>query len=1132
MGFFKGNIGNSYTENHVFIILDKSFQDNGVGSLTKSGYAEFVNTDFGKSVLNARMSSSGATNASYYENIIQLLGLGSGNCKIWNGSDYESKSFSEGELLELIDYHESGKSKTDEKDEDKDKLIMQINSSIEGCVIFKYAGKAILKCYFYSHNTRQNDRVVTQKGSPLITATPRRPTGAKYGHRYTQEKRQEDTSDANNLGVFVDSSKGGDEDLNNTITAPVAYSFDSSRGMWTIANQMIVRLATDVDPANIVGFDVTDDLESTTSAAWYKPDGEKNASQRATGKAVPMSVQNNNPNTFGPNIKLCDGTKKVEQIPVVNRSNDSFKKGDVAIASLMDGEWILQKFGTIETKPQPTSIGRWGFTKLIANSDWFFRNRVSTNQLTPASCQELLKSKFFKTLADVDSNLPADIVTKAEISALNIIGDYYPIELNYYIQTSSFDQTKQEMGGTSPMNYYKNINMEYPPSQLLDMPSFYSTPIYWGPVFPDGYSSVGHARMRTKEGTATTYRISSTDIKPDAQNDWYFSKNFEIAAIANADLTDSNFMQLPADIATNGKYDGDGFPLEDTTEIIRAVNAINFAKEINKKIQEGYAYYLGDFEEDDVYGLRPNNPLKLQFTPLSADLAGADDANAANLSSRYEYSDRYFRRNVQFLLKNIGIDIGGIDFSKSLFGNLYKRLKSMALGGLVEVEATTCDGVYSNDAAGAFDCIPYDCYIKLTPIDKPRSAMTPFKNHTNPAKDGANLVGIVAARNKFTKNKGGTFNISAKQVFGVYGNWVGGGGGGIVATVIGAIGAWVTNNSAAFSGRWTSTWGSTSSDSINSFGTTALHAMVWDYWPEQQTVFIPQYFTVLHFNPGKLLSSPATEDVEYTPTGGSKIKVKVDKTEYDVDFRVPTFEAGFAPVPAGTTFTKDGPKLAPQNLWRVNTVRRGQLVTNNSNGASDTGFMYYKTVIGLSKAGHVIEKKGSGFSVGDKISPTTGVTLQIKTVDGNGGIEDFDFAEDTTYSDRVPSGTKTYKKGEGYSASSFPSAGLKLTVNSPSKKEAAIIIFHTAEAYKQIKLDAGPKMRCPITRLSSSSGEGQVRVEEVKNTTLNIEDNTGSKYPNKYEAFYFCHNDIGHVFNVAEVDANPNFAQYITITIS
>lgn len=1131
MGFFKGNIGNSYTENHVFIILDKSFQDNGVGSLTKSGYDEFVQTDFGKSVLKARMDASGATNSSYYENIIQLFGLGSGSCKIWDGSDYVTKSFSEGELLELIDYHESGKSKTDQKEEAKDTLITQINSSIQGCVVFKKSGQAILKCYFYSHNTRQNDRVVTQKGSPLITATPRKPSGAKYGYRYTQEKLQEDTSDAHNIGVFIGASSDGDNDVNNTITAPVAYSLDASRGMWTIANQMIVRLATDVDSANIVGFDLTDDLELTTSATWYKSDGEKNASQRATGKAVPMSVQNNNPNTFGPNIKLCNGTKKVEQIPVVNRSNDSFKSGDVAIVSLIDGEWILQKFGTLETKPQPTSIGRWGFTKLIANSDWFFRNRVNNNQLLPPSCQDLLRNKFFKTLAQSDSNLLADIATKTEISALNMVGDYVPVELNYYIQTSSFDQTKPEMGGTASMNYYKNINIEYPTTTNVgDMPYFSATPLYWGPVFPDGYASAGHARMRTREGVFTPYKISPKSIDMDSHNDWYFSTGFDIAPIPNANLADSNFMQLPADIATNGKYGGDGFPLEDTADIIRSINSDNFASAINKKLEAGYAYYLGDYEKRDVYGLKPNNPLRLQFTPLSSELAGADDVNTPNLSSQYIFN-RYFRKNIQFLLSAVGIEIP-LNFEESLFGNLYTRLKSMALGSLVSVEPTTCGGVYDNALVGPFDCIPYDCYVKLQPLNKPRASMKPYYNPASPAFDGANLVGITAARNQFTKNKGGTMNISAKQVFGVYGPSIGGGAGTLdLGLVIIPISSSFTPS--PLRARFLAAWGSTNNDSIDSFGTTALHAMVWDYWPEQQTVFIPQYFTVLHFNPGKLLSSPETDDVKYKLKNGTEITVKVDKIEHDVDFRVPTFDESFQPVPAGTIFTKDGPELAPQNMWKVNTVRRGQLVTNNSNGTSNNGFLYYKLVIGLSKDGHSIEARGSGFSIGDKVSTTNGVTIEIKQVDGNGSIVDFEFAEDKTYSDIAPNAIKVYKKGEGYSASSFPTNGqLKLTFNSPSKKEAAIIIFTKLEAYKQVKLDVGPKMRCPITKLSSSSYEGTIRVEETKNTTLNIEDNTKSKYPNKYEAFYFCHNDIGHVFNTPDVDATPNFAQHITITIS
>ncbi|MQF98279.1 MAG: hypothetical protein FI729_01940 [SAR202 cluster bacterium] len=41
-------------------------------------------------------------------------------------------------------------------------------------------------------------------------------------------------------------------------------------------------------------------------------------------------------------------------------------------------------------------------------------------------------------------------------------------------------------------------------------------------------------------------------------------------------------------------------------------------------------------------------------------------------------------------------------------------------------------------------------------------------------------------------------------------------------------------------------------DNVFDFGTTALHARVFDQWPNDQTVFDPRYFSVLHFNPGEL----------------------------------------------------------------------------------------------------------------------------------------------------------------------------------------------------------------------------------------------------------------------------------------
>lgn len=1162
MGFFQGNIGNSYHNNHVFIILDKHFQDYGVGSLTKSGYEEFIKTEFGKKVVLNRPSSTTTTTTTSSpsggnntppprivpSNIFDALELTDimGTYHKYNGSKYVETSIYQSELMDLIIYHESGNAQSaNDRDTSKDQQIKDIKNSLEGYVGFKNSNSyLVLKCYFNGVGKGKNDRVVTQKGSPLITATPRLPSGRKVSYRNSQSARLEKVNDFPSVGTYVDATKGGDDDLQNVVTGPIRLSWNESTGSWESANQQIARLLTDLEPANIVGVNFTDeDLNNATNATFFDPSSEKYLGKSTVGKAMPLSVQSSNPAMFGPNLIRCDGSKRVEEISVVNRSNDSFKSGDIVLCSFIGGEWIVQKFGSLETKPQPTSIGRWGFTKLIANSDWYFRD--SYGLLLPASCQDFLRAKFFTSLLNVRSDVSTTIFNKQEISSLNNIGSStIPRYLNYYIQTTSFDNSGPTKGGTGSRDFYTRINVEQP--AFGDTITYNQTPIFWGPVFPEGYSSAGHARMRAKNVPFAAYKHSGLNSSSKGGGFWYdpensfFKTSGNISSVPNLDVNDSNFLQLPADIATNGRYGGDGFPIEDTYAFIEAVNSSSFAESINNLINDsttgGYGYYLATSGSatDDMYALKPNNPLKLQFSPLCAELAGSDDINSSNLTDRYSF-DRNFRKNAREALK----DSSGnpVSYDVSLFGNLYSRLEAKGLSYLTTITPVECDGVYANALVGEFQGIPYDCYIGSRPLNKPKAATTVFNGGGDPTKIGANLVGIITARNAFTKNKGGTLNVSVKQIFGMYGNFIGNGStGSIAVTILGSIGAWTTDNTAAFKARYTPIWGSTIGDSIDSFGTTALHCMVWDYWPEQQTVFIPQYFSVLHFNPGKLFSAPSCKSEPLTPSSSSTTTtttgapsnstttaapttVCVDLITYDTDFRIPTYSTitngKYTPVVYDDVI--DGTKsFAPENSWAVNTVRRGQLVTKE-------GFSYYKLVIGLDRASAIIETAGKGFSVGDKIESSRGVTIEVTEVDQDGGIANFNFAEDSTGSTR--------KKGEGFKPTDFK-PDYKITLASPLKLASAVLKFPKGRAYNQIKKDIGPQMRTPITRLSSSSGEGTARVEETKNTTLNIEDNTGSKYSNKYEAFYFFHNDISHTFNMAEVDANPNFTQYMTMTIS
>jgi hypothetical protein len=1162
MGIFSGNIGNAYKGNHVFIILDPHFQSYGVGSLTKSGFTEFVNTDFGKEVMGSRSKT----------NIFTALSLSSdGTYRKYDkardsGSPYVATTISSTSLLSLIDYYESGDAQTDQKDPAQDETIKDIKNSLEGYVGFKDAsGKLILKFYFNAIGKGNNERVVTQRGSPLITAPPVTAFGRKYSARQSQKIRLEETNGFPNIGTIVDLPKDADkDDVEHTVTGPMRLSWNEVTGTWDTSNQVIARLLKDLEPANIVGFELTDDdLNNTNSSTYFDKSSPKYTALRTHGTAVPLSIQNNNPDMFGPTLIKCQGANRVEEISVVNRSNDSFKNGDIVLCSFIGGEWIVQKFGSLETKPQPTSIGRWGFSKLIANSDWYFRDTDGDLTL-PASCQDLLRSKFYASLVNVDSDVSASIFSKQEISTLNSINISVKVnrKLNYYIQTTSFDNSGPTKGGTGSQDFYSTINVEQPPPVGNNVTTYFETPIFWGPVFPDGYSSAGHARMRANSAVFSGWKhtglSTASSGKPEANfGDYFFANNTtkKIQDIPNLDINDSNFLQMPADIATNGEYGGDGFPIENTHKIIQAINASVgtnslFATKINNLINdEGFAYYLGQVDRPvSAYALKPINPLKLQFSSLCAELAGSDDANSPNLTNRYIF-DRNFQKNARDPLKDktrFDATAGeAIPASTSLFGGLYTRLAAFGISDLTTITPVTCDGVYANALVGQFQGIPYDCYIKKIPLNRPKAATFIFNSPTNPGQDGANLVGIITARNAFTKNKGGTMNISVKQMFGMFGPFIGGGSsGGTNISAIGQIAVIVSNNNPAFQGRFSPAWGSTNNDSIDSFGTTALHCMVWDYWPEQQTVFVPQYFTVLHFNPGKLFKTPNTRTGTYKPdpigpsttaAPGSATTtlppIKIDIADFDVDFRIPSFnlkgsDGGYIPVIDGTVINFAN-TLAPEADSRINTVRRGQLVTGE-------GFFYYKLVIGLNRDSASITTAGKGFSKGDKIDSGKGVTIEVTDIDDNNGIKDFTFAEDRTLEGKLPAGVPLpRKRGEGFKHTDFPtSTPYKVTLKSPTGGASAVITFSSGRAYKQIKQDVGPKQRTPITRLSSSSGDGTRRIEATKNNTLNIEDNTGSKYPNKYEAFYFFHNDIGHTFNAPEIEANPNNTQYMTMTIS
>ena len=190
-------------------------------------------------------------------------------------------------------------------------------------------------------------------------------------------------------------------------------------------------------------------------------------------------------------------------------------------------------------------------------------------------------------------------------------------------------------------------------------------------------------------------------------------------------------------------------------------------------------------------------------------------------------------------------------------------------------------------------------------------------------------------------------------------------------------------------------WGS-SGDGQMDFGTTAGYAKVYDAWPEEQTIFDPRYFAVMHFNPGTLFTLPGgsfagdpAQDTaaDVDPSGYTDMYRWVDRAEFDCDHRVPTISGvpgstDLIEVPAGDFVLSDYPAplqqnatvssagggrsgsmgmIRPKSEWKVVTTRRGMLLP----------FKYRKKVIALApqQHGHNIHTYDSTTRTNDILFP-------------------------------------------------------------------------------------------------------------------------------------------------------------------
>lgn len=1206
MGTFKGNAASSSSQFHVFVTDNPVLETLGISTYTVDSMSEFLSNPQTKNSLD---NLAGEKTIDEWKDVFfgneanttkQILRFDT------NTQSYKVKNITQ-DLITLAENHDKIQLEEvnywDKQNELKD--IFEIQNSASGCVTFtkkiiplkpelteeeEENFNSTFKFYLQFREYRKNDRILAQKGSPIISDTPRRSTGGKYCYRETQEAQAE------SIGGFYPSIPNADQD--NNVAAPLRLTYNKNMGLWESGTQqLLARLLTDIDPAPVTGIDVDSAINAEPSD-FYGVNADFNMSGFTTGIAMPLSVHNGNPYTFGPHINLMNNNK--DRIRVVNRAPRSFKKGSIVICSLIDSEWIIQDFGgdAIEAT-KPTKIGSWKFAKFFANSDSFFKDqRFFETGDFPGNIRwneyEIgIRSKFYNDLrygtqdgddggenvAKINGSHFAEFVnfvnlhhynanpalsakSALEVSIDNTVFDRMLTLSKNYFTSTIFDQFDSKSGGTGAANALKRTNLYIAPDGIDDVGEVttYKMPTFWGPIFPDGYNAGSVSRAKNLNGNFTLVGsglsglYSSVGQTPSNTYNTFFTTGSQIKAFYNdeniysdksnsmfSDKTDVNLKQFPAEIATNGPFSEGTAPIEDYPFLFIALTPYkptfdhNLVSAITTYLNSPTRFlWLGnDTGTTPAYGLEPVNPNKLQFSLCQLEFAAHADAWATvfKLKDQRRAFHYIYRDQLEEAYRN----------TPHFFGKMFDRV--MEQNPSIKYpppfnELKDCN-IFKPDIpipANDFQTLPYDCYIRQNPTSSIMGSPPPFGDEWNDPKEGANLVGVVIAKNKFYRRNGGSLNILSTNSYGLKPKVLntGGWGGGISIIPIGVnIGIQQPKGDGVT--VTTRYWGSNNGDQIDSFGTAGLWVRVFDAWPDANTIYDPRYYGILHFNPGTALSIPTVKQVgEDVPENPLR---DVDEIEFDIDFRIPTY--GFVVdnsdpdaitvdisndnkvVPEGTLIDKDT-VLRSQSEWRVNTIRRGMILTQG-------GFKYTKRVIGLDNVDQIINP-GSGFAVNQEIT-ANGATFVITGVDDNGGISTLIYKENF---EGYP------ERGSGFMPESFETLNeetgeygifITLTSTGENAENAEIFIKH-GMVYDQILKDIGPVEHTSggPTVLSIGSNSGSNKSVGQKSTEIAVASNTSGEY----DAFYFCQNDVSFVVG-AKNDLGllqSLYSQFISIELS
>jgi hypothetical protein len=1042
-----------------------------------------------------------------------------------------------------------------------------------------------LEIYFLNPSIHQdNSRVLARKTDNLVTGIPRRNSGATFSPGRSAKE---------STGVFKGDGITDSKDAQDQAVGPMLTVWNENLGGYQSPSPFLSRLLEDIPSAEIplITLDTTNTTNRNPEEFF---EGINKSSQATHGMATPLNVHGGDPNQFGPNFTKCD-TTDVEKIQATNRSNVNFTQGEVVLTYPIDGEFIIQKYSPLTEEVVPFQQGRTAFYQFIATSDELFRplviadddEKVNKSYVLPNDFLNMVRYRYYST-----SDLENKVIELPEWQKTAKINPY--CQLRYY-------QIPQP-DGSGMINTFTN-----PDGPAIGTGGISSDiPLWWGPVFVEGVTANTQWKS-TNKGV----RINAYTYEEQAEEDL-------------PDIDSFDGLNFPAMQAFNGPY-GKGHPDE---------NTYSFIKKFNEAVDGGERTYFGGAPNPSTYvaisgsnglskftpayDLAAANPNNICFQLCQAEYVGAvDDATTNSALSNdapgamYDSTAMRCRRlqenaTVEWNAKSPTVSFetlqekirSAITYRQVYFGDGYGNIDfSARVSRDVGGNTTGSHYFYNKDGGGSTGvCFPYDVYTKWKALNRPRDTNEPWggdgalsatmSSQTYiTSRVGSNTVGISVMRRKFSGGgkSGATISTDVVGLYGVRGRSFGmAPSTSYSANIIGAIMASITSTTTADTRGLTSGFGSTTGDSYYGFGSAGIFVRVYDGWPDQDTVAVPQYYTLLHFNPStfygvnddnelKTLFPPLSPDVGNIRSGVNQTLKEVrfytsideyeDKTiaidipdpdmpdwieerasTHYLDFREPVY-ASYLDVPdpedatknvrlraegdedgnsvLSGTFITSGTYLRPMDEWKLNIDRRGALV-------SETGYTYSQLHIGAASDDSSIVSSGNNFKQDDTFTLRNNIKIKIEEVE-DGGVTGWSFYNtDITTSNGTLRGID--ERGTGFLPSDFP---FTMTFAADGGGEFCEIKIEKGISYKRLGNDIGPKSLAGPTRLTLGSGEGKTWVEGARSSSIAVAPTEGIRYLGQYEAVFFTQNDIGMAtFNEQNSTSGTPRLQFFQLNIA